>query len=156
MTYVQQRDDVYTPLSWLKKKNKTKKKNNAHGVVGVPDVNKLNRQPIGQISPLAGLDLDAKVSCQKAFILLESPVTCSTTTDCSETHHGRISCLGLVHPVCLHYLWMDGKLADLSLFSSVGEQQTVLTSPDSNCWHGITLKKLKKKKANSTVMCSRG
>lgn len=71
---------VYTPLSLLKKK--LKKKITAHGVVSVPDVNKLNQQPIGQISLLAGVDLDAKVSCQKAFILLESPVTCSTTTDC--------------------------------------------------------------------------
>lgn len=66
---------VYAPLSLLKKKI------TAHGVVSVPDVNKLNQQPIGQISLLAGVDLDAKVSCQKAFILLESPVTCSTTTD---------------------------------------------------------------------------
>lgn len=74
---------VYTPLSLLKKNEK--KNITAHGVVSVPDVNKLNQQPIGQISLLAGVDLDAKVSCQKAFILLESPVTCSTTTDCGTT-----------------------------------------------------------------------
>lgn len=85
MRYVQQRDDVHTPLSLLKEKQT---KNNAHGVVSVPDVNKLNQQPIGQVSLLAGVDLAAKVSCQKAFILLESPVTCSTATDRSETHRG--------------------------------------------------------------------
>lgn len=72
---------VYTQLSLLKNKQ-TKKKITAHGDVSVPNVNELNQQPIGQISLLAGVDLDAKVSCQKAFILLESPVTCSTAAEC--------------------------------------------------------------------------
>lgn len=78
----------YTRISLVEKETKP---NNAHGVVSVPDVNKLNQQPIGQISLLAGVDLDAKVSCQKAFILSESPVTRSTTTDRGETHGGCVS-----------------------------------------------------------------
>lgn len=41
-------------------------------------------RPIGHISLFkGGVDLDAKVSCQKAFILQKQLVACLTMTDCS-------------------------------------------------------------------------
>lgn len=93
-----------TPLAWLKRPDLQ--------WFRVPVVMKLiisvglqwkSLRPIGHISLFkGGVDLDAKVSCQKAFILSNQLVACLTMTDWRTTRRLELYVLQRTHNIAGH------------------------------------------------------